>query len=220
VPARIRACNPLVSQRGRCDLRALVECALDTCCRKGELLSRQWSQVDFDRNEIFLPAEKTKSGELRDDGSGDRWIPMTQRVRSRLDMRRLDSEGEKLESRMSEHAVKDILGHANIKTTSTYLATTRQRLREQMKRAEAVRRAAEKDAHGDAHGAKEEPAALPSVEISLKQLKAVDRAVRREIDIQRIADMNRFHLSTLFLETQVRDVCRGSYVNCMAHPPD
>ena len=37
--------------------------------------------------------------------------------------------------------MKDILGHANIKTTSTYLATTRQRLHEQMKRAEANRAA-------------------------------------------------------------------------------
>jgi hypothetical protein len=61
---------------------------------------------------------------------------------------------------MSEHAVRDILGHVNIKTTSTYLATTRQWLHEQMKRAEAVRRAAEKDAHGST----DEPAAQASVE--------------------------------------------------------
>ena len=54
------------------------------------------------------------------------------------DLRR-EGASSLLESRMSEHAVKDILGHANIKTTSTYLATTRQRLHEQMKRAEAHR---------------------------------------------------------------------------------
>jgi integrase len=208
------ACGRGDETKGGTDLRALVECALDTCCRKGELLSLQWSQVDFDRNEIFLPAEKTKSGKLRDDGSGDRWIPMTQRVRSRLDMRPLDAAGKErkpadyvfgnaageqiksiktawklacrragivglhfhdlrregasslLESRMSEHAVKDILGHANIKTTSTYLATTRQRLHEQMKRAEAHRAAAEKDAHEDAHGSKAEPAAKANAQIS------------------------------------------------------
>jgi len=32
---------------------------------------------------------------------------------------------------VSEHAVKDIFGHANIKTTSTYLATRRTGLHEQ-----------------------------------------------------------------------------------------
>jgi len=55
------ACGRGDETKGGTDLRP-VECALDTCCRKGELLSLQWSQVDFDRNEIFLPAEKTKSG--------------------------------------------------------------------------------------------------------------------------------------------------------------
>ena len=163
-------------------------------------MSLQWSQVDWDRNEIFLPGEKTKSGKLRKYDSGDRSIPMTQRVRSLLDMRKLDPNGNEwpsdryvfgnaagervlsiktawklacrragiaglhfhdlrreaastlLEGHAPEHAVKDILGHANIRTTSTYLATTRRGLHDVMRRFEAHREAQEKDAHGDAHG--------------------------------------------------------------------
>jgi integrase len=81
-------------KKGGTDLRALVEVALDTCFRPGELLSLQWSQVDWQRKKIFLAAETTKSGKLRQDGSGDRWVPMTKRVEDFLDMRRLDAEGK------------------------------------------------------------------------------------------------------------------------------
>ncbi len=185
-------------EKGGTDLRAFVETMLDTCCRPGELLSLQWFQVDWDRNEIFLPGDKTKSGKLRRDDSGERWIPMTQRVRALLDMRKLDLNGQEwpadkyvfgnaagepitsvktawklacrragivglqlrdlrreaastlLEGHAPDHAVKDILGHANIRTTSTYLATTRRGLHEVMRRFEAQR---EKDAHEDAHAA-------------------------------------------------------------------
>jgi integrase len=43
------------------DLRAIVEAALETGCRRGELLSLQWSQVRLDgKSELFLPAEKPK----------------------------------------------------------------------------------------------------------------------------------------------------------------
>ena len=73
-------------------LRAVIEAQLETCSRPGELLSLQWSQVDWERNELFLPSEKTKSGKLRKDGSGDRWIPMTQRLRAILEMRKLDRD--------------------------------------------------------------------------------------------------------------------------------
>ena len=45
-----------------------------------------------------------------------------------------------LESRMSEHDVKDILGHANIKTTDTYLNATRIGLQESMRKYEAFRK--------------------------------------------------------------------------------
>jgi integrase len=68
-------------------LRALVEAALETGCRKGELLSMQWSQVRFDRSDIHLPAVKTKT-------RVDRWIPMSSRLKAILEMRRHDPAGE------------------------------------------------------------------------------------------------------------------------------
>lgn len=204
----LAACSESNPKKGGTDLRAIIETALDTCCRPGELLSLQWCQVNFDRNEIYLPAEKTKSGKLSaDENRGDRWIPMTQRVRARLEMRRLDSDGEErkstdyvfgredgsqitsiktawtaarrragirglqlrdlrregasslLESRMSDRDVQEILGHANIRTTSTYLATTRQRLQDSMRRAESVRATTDRYAHADAHGGAERKSA-------------------------------------------------------------
>jgi integrase len=187
----IAACSP--------HLRVVVEVALETCCRKGELLSLQWSQVDFERNELFLPAEKTKSDK-------DRWVPMTARARALLDMRKTGPDGQDrkpteyvfgnevgeqigsiktawraacrragikglhfhdlrreaastlLEGHVSENVVQEILGHADISTTSTYLATTRKGLHAQMRRFEALRAAREKDAHEDAHTPKAEQA--------------------------------------------------------------
>jgi integrase len=62
-------------------LRSVVEAALETGCRLGELLSLQWHQVRFDpRAEIFLPAKKTKT-------KRDRTIPMSTRLRQMLEMR-------------------------------------------------------------------------------------------------------------------------------------
>jgi integrase len=203
-------------KKGGTDLRALVEVALDTCFRIGELRSLQWSQVDWARNKIFLEAENTKSGKLRKDGSGDRWVPMTEKVRSFLEMRKTGPDGKERkptdyvfgrvdgtqiksiktawklacrragirglhfhdlrreagstmkESGMPEHYVQRVLGHANIKTTSTYLAGTDEGLEEYFARYERKRAkdAAEKDAHGDAHGSKAEPAREVIAEIS------------------------------------------------------
>src|SRR5262245_28568177 len=42
-------------------LRDLVIAALETGCRKQELLSLQWQQVDWARNELWLPGMKTKT---------------------------------------------------------------------------------------------------------------------------------------------------------------
>ncbi|MGE3520425.1 MAG: tyrosine-type recombinase/integrase [Vicinamibacterales bacterium] len=62
-------------------LRALVEAALETGCRRGELLSMQWHQVQFaPRGEIWLPEGKTKTGR-------GRRVPISSRLRSVLDMR-------------------------------------------------------------------------------------------------------------------------------------
>ena len=69
-------------------LRAIVEAALETGCRRGELLSLQWSQVRLDaRSEIFLPGPKTKTNR-------DRRIPLSGRLRAILEMRRHDPDGK------------------------------------------------------------------------------------------------------------------------------
>jgi integrase len=48
----LAACGP--------HLRDVVIAALQTGCRKQELLSLQWQQVDWARNELWLPGAKTK----------------------------------------------------------------------------------------------------------------------------------------------------------------
>jgi integrase len=53
----------------------LIIAALETCCREGELLSLQWSDVSLDRRELFLRAAKTKDRE-------DRVIPISRRLRA------------------------------------------------------------------------------------------------------------------------------------------
>jgi integrase len=62
-------------------LRAIVEAALETGCRKGELLSLQWSQVELGaRPELWLPADKTKTGK-------GRRVPISSRLKVILEMR-------------------------------------------------------------------------------------------------------------------------------------
>jgi integrase len=68
-------------------LHDLVVAALETCCRKGELLSLQWKQVEWDRNRILLPAGKTKSKK-------ERGIPMSGRLRALLESRRFGAKPE------------------------------------------------------------------------------------------------------------------------------
>ena len=69
-------------------LRPIVEAALETGCRRGELLSLQWKQVRLDtRGEIFLPGQKTKTKK-------DRRIPISTRLRSILEMRRQGADGK------------------------------------------------------------------------------------------------------------------------------
>jgi len=69
-------------------LRAIIECALETGMRRGEILSLQWSQVRLDgRPHIFLPAWKTKTRR-------DRVIPISARLRAVLDMLQTDAAGQ------------------------------------------------------------------------------------------------------------------------------
>lgn len=80
--ALLQACNPR--------LRAIVEAALETGCRLGELLTLQWWQVRMKpRGEIWLPASKTKT-------KSDRVVPMSSRLRAILELRRLGPDGKEL----------------------------------------------------------------------------------------------------------------------------
>jgi integrase len=69
-------------------LRVLVEAAIETGCRRGELLSLQWHQVRLEpKAELLLPAGKTKS-------KRDRTVPISSRLRAILAMRRCGPDGE------------------------------------------------------------------------------------------------------------------------------
>ncbi len=79
-------------------LRAVVEAALETGMRLGEILSLQWSQVEgmkiermkvawAPKAEIVLPWGKTKTRR-------DRRIPISSRLKSVLEMRRIDPAGQ------------------------------------------------------------------------------------------------------------------------------
>jgi integrase len=70
-------------------LADLIVAALETGCRKGELLSLQWHQVRWGENCLVLPAAKTKTGEARA-------VPMTAMLRSVLERRQLGPDGERL----------------------------------------------------------------------------------------------------------------------------
>lgn len=162
-------------------LRALIVAALSTGCRRGELLSLQWSQIRRDEHGdarwIVLPAAKTKTNETR-------VIPIGPRLRAELAMRRHAADGNEhpptayvfgdecggevassktawnatcrraqiaglrfhdlrrefacrlLESGAEQHDVRDFLGHANITTTSRYLASAPVRLEQALARME------------------------------------------------------------------------------------
>lgn len=93
----LAACDPprRNPKTGRLDahpaprLRAIVEAAIETGCRRGELLSLQWWQVkDLDgaRPYLYLPAAKTKT-------KRDRVVPVSTRLKAILEMRRKDPDG-------------------------------------------------------------------------------------------------------------------------------
>lgn len=76
-------------------LRAVLVPALSTGCRFGEVLSLQWAQIRRDEKSearwIILPAAKTKTGEAR-------VIPVGDRLRPELSMRRHGPDGKELPS--------------------------------------------------------------------------------------------------------------------------
>jgi integrase len=70
-------------------LRAVIIAMLDTCCRPGELLSLQWRDVDLERRQLVVRPEKTKTRR-------GRLLPISSRLLSTLQMRRLGPDGQEL----------------------------------------------------------------------------------------------------------------------------
>ena len=67
-------------------LRSLIVAALETGCRRGELLSLQWRHVHIEEGVIRLDAENTKTKEARS-------VPITERLRGVLDVRNIGLDG-------------------------------------------------------------------------------------------------------------------------------
>ena len=70
----------LLLQHAGDHLRSVIIAALETGCRRGELLSLQWRHVHLEEGVIRLDAENTKTKEARS-------VPITQRLRAVLEMR-------------------------------------------------------------------------------------------------------------------------------------
>ena len=68
-------------------LQRLIIAALVSCCRRGELLSLQWADVDLRRGYLRVRAENAKSRELRQ-------IPILPRLRSVLELIQHDPKGK------------------------------------------------------------------------------------------------------------------------------
>ncbi len=105
----------LLAHAGR--LRPLIVAALETGCRKGELLSLQWHQVRFTpKAEIFLPAGKTKAKK-------DRRVPISTVLRQLLDARRCDPAGEPLPP--EAYVFGDEIGRPRVSIKTAWGATVR-----------------------------------------------------------------------------------------------
>ena len=68
-------------------LQNLIIAALESACRCGELLSLQWRDVDLERGELTIRAEKAKDGDTR-------VLPMSSRLKAVLIMAQTDPAGE------------------------------------------------------------------------------------------------------------------------------
>ena len=74
-------------------LRAVITALLDTACRLGEILSLQWRDVNLNRREITIRAEKTKT-------RIERLVPISTRLLAILELRKLDSSGKEFQTEM------------------------------------------------------------------------------------------------------------------------
>jgi len=68
-------------------LQSLIIGAIETCCRRGELLALQWANVDLPRRSVRVRAETTKDGETRE-------IPISSRLAAVLEMLKTDPLGK------------------------------------------------------------------------------------------------------------------------------
>jgi integrase len=68
-------------------LQNLIIAALETCCRRGELLSLQWRDVNLNRGELTVRGEKAKDGDTR-------VLPISSRLAAVLKMAKTDPGGE------------------------------------------------------------------------------------------------------------------------------
>jgi integrase len=73
-------------------LQNLIIAALDTACRRGELLSLTWGDVDMDRRLLVVRAETAKDDDRRE-------LPISPRLASVLEMARTDPAGHEYPSR-------------------------------------------------------------------------------------------------------------------------
>jgi integrase len=156
-------------------LQRLIIAALETGCRRGELLSLQWMDVNLAAGELTIRAEKAKTGTMRH-------LPLSPRLKAVLQLIANDPTGaphqptafvfgnvigeqigspkkawatacktagitglhfhdlrHEAGSRLLEagwplHHVQEMLGHADVKTTSVYLNPTRQGLQQSMRK--------------------------------------------------------------------------------------
>ncbi|HLL73925.1 MAG TPA: site-specific integrase [Pyrinomonadaceae bacterium] len=68
-------------------LRAFIIRAVDSGCRKGELLSARWKEINFERREWFIPMMNTKTARART-------VPVSSRMVTELRQLWAESDGE------------------------------------------------------------------------------------------------------------------------------
>ena len=112
------------------ELMPAIIVSMETGLRRGELLGLNWADVDMTRGLIRLDGRRTKSGRRRE-------IPMRDEVYEAL--AKLPREGDHFASWFvmrggTLRALKEVLGHADLKMTLRYAHLSPAHLRDQMTR--------------------------------------------------------------------------------------
>jgi integrase len=84
---RLLAAAGAVSRGVGARLQRLIVAAIETGCRRGELLGLQWADVNLDRKELLVRAENAKDDEARR-------LPISTRLAAVLEMARTDPAGQ------------------------------------------------------------------------------------------------------------------------------